>query len=309
VAKDDVFDVFENAIRARAEHSGNPWQLTPSGRRYEPDYQLLQTLLAIPIDAGSGSESGRLASAIDAWVATELRRAGFPPDEVWPRLTKPRVLPREVGLFLHALPKKLRSDVEAHLVRNATVAPRDAKILGRAYVKQVDVVIAQWSRGPELMVSTKSMVSSFGNNLKNRFEESYGDAKNLRARFPLAAIGFLFVFRSTILAQPGRFESAIDMLRKLRSEMDVYDGTCMVLAEWTDADADSISAAPDHRVTIRNDVTPPDLQADQFMALMIEAVLDRTPVEAHIEVRERHEHRVLPVATLEEDDSGDIDPS
>jgi hypothetical protein len=57
-------------------------------------------LLAIPLQAGSGSESGRFANAIDAWVATELRRAGFPPNEVWPRLTKPRVLPREVGLFI-----------------------------------------------------------------------------------------------------------------------------------------------------------------------------------------------------------------
>jgi hypothetical protein len=37
------------------------------------------------------------------------------------------VLPREVGLFVQGLPKKLRSDVEAQLVRNATVAPRDAE--------------------------------------------------------------------------------------------------------------------------------------------------------------------------------------
>ncbi len=314
VAKDDVFDSFDNAIRGRKD-IGNPWQMTPTGRRYEPDYELLQTLLAIPIGAGSGSESGRLANAIDAWVATELRRAGFPANEVWPRLTKPRVLPREVGLFVQGLPKKLRSDVEAQLVRNATVAPRDAKVLGRAYVKQVDVVIAQWSRGPELMVSTKSMVSSFGNNLKNRFEESYGDAKNLRARFPLAAIGFLFVFRSTILAKPGRFESAIDMLRKLRSEMDVYDTTGMVVADWDDeALSGSWAGGSFDGVTIRNDVTPPDLRADQFLAAMIEAVLDRTPIEAHVEVRERHEHRVLPVTELDEedddlDDSGDSDES
>ncbi|MGH3718794.1 MAG: hypothetical protein ACRDRI_08130 [Pseudonocardiaceae bacterium] len=239
-------------------------------------------------------------------------RAGFPADEVWPRLTKPRVLPREVGLFAQGLPKKLRDEVEAHLARNAAVAPRDAKVLGRAYSKQVDVVIAQWSRGPELMVSTKSMVSSFGNNLKNRFEESYGDAKNLRGRFPLAAIGFLFVFRSTILAKPGRFESAIDMLRKLRAEMDVYDTTCMVVAEWGAGavTADGEGGALD-RVVIRNDVTPPDLQADQFLAAMIEAVLDRTPVEAHVAVRERHEHRELPVsegqegAELNEEDSLD----
>jgi len=299
VAKDDVFDSFEDAVRGRAG-TGNPWQITPAGRRYEPDYELLRTLLAIPIEAGSGSESGRFANAIDAWVATELRRAGFPADEVWPRLTKPRVLPREVGLFVRGLPRKLRDEVEAHLVRNAAVAPRDARVLGRAYAKQVDVVIAQWSRGPELMVSTKSMVSSFGNNLKNRFEESYGDAKNLRARFPLAAIGFLFVFRSTILDKPARFESAIDMLRKLRAEMDVYDTTCMVVAEW----GNGVPAADPEfdGVTIRNDVTPPDLQADQFLTAMIEAVLDRTPVEAHVEVRERHEHRALPVPELNEAD-------
>lgn len=153
------------------------------------------------------------------------------------------------------------------------------------------------------------MVSSFGNNLKNRFEESYGDAKNLRARFPLAAIGFLFVFRSTILGKPGRFESAIDMLRKLRSEMDVYDTTGMVVAEWDDTTVSADQPGGSFgSVTIRNDATPPDLQADQFLAAMIEAVLARTPVEAHVEVRERHEHRRLPVTELNEEDD-DLDAS
>ena len=295
MAKDDVFDTFEAAIRAR-DITGNPWRLSSGERRYEPDYDLLQTLLAIPIQAGSGSESGRFANAIDAWVANELRRAGFPPDEVWPRLTRPRVLPREVGLFIDGLPKAMKSQVEAQLLRNTKVAPRDAHVLGRAYSKQVDVVIAQWARGPELMVSTKSMVSSFGNNLKNRFEESYGDAKNLRARFPLAAIGFLFVFRSTILDVPARFEKAVDMMRKLRAEMDVYDTTCMVLAEWDDTavDADWDGGVFDG-VTIRQDQTPEDLHADRFLADMIEAVLERTPVETHVAVRERHDHRKLAV--------------
>ena len=307
MAKDDVFDTFEAAIRAR-EAAANPWHLAADGRRYEPDYDLLQTLLAIPIQAGSGSESGRFANAIDAWVANELRRAGFPPDEVWPRLTKPRVLPREVGLFIDGLPKALRTQVEAQLLRNSKVAPRDANVLGRAYSKQVDVVIAQWARGPELMISTKSMVSSFGNNLKNRFEESYGDAKNLRARFPLAAIGFLFVFRSTILDVPARFEKAVDMMRKLRAEMDVYDTTCMVIAEWDDAaiNADWEGGVFDG-VTLRQDLTPEDLRADGFIADMIEAVLARTPVETHVEVRQRHDHRQLAVqdGVDPSDDQGD----
>jgi hypothetical protein len=46
VVKDDVFDSFEDAIRGRTD-IGNPWQMTPTCRRYELDYELLQTLLAI----------------------------------------------------------------------------------------------------------------------------------------------------------------------------------------------------------------------------------------------------------------------
>ena len=176
---DDVFDSFEEIIRARP--TTNPWAIDAitSARTYAPDFDLLAELVGVPVGAGSGSESGRLAKSIDAWMAHELRRAGFGPDEVWPRLTKPRVLPRDLAQFIEGLPAKDREAVRARVLRNKRVAPSDAKVLGRAYVKQVDVLIAQWSRGPELLVSTKSMVSSFRNNLPNRFEESYGDAMNL----------------------------------------------------------------------------------------------------------------------------------
>lgn len=152
----DVFDSFEEVIRARP--AGNPWDVdsSTSARAYAPDYQLLADLVGIPV---GGSESGRLAKAIDAWMAYELRRAGFGPDEVWPRLTKPRVLPRDLALFIEGLPVKDRDAALARVLRNKGVAPSDAKVLGRAYVKQVDVLIAQWSRGPELLVSTKSMAT------------------------------------------------------------------------------------------------------------------------------------------------------
>ena len=157
----DVFDAFESAIRARS--ASNPWSVDPTtgDQAFHPDYELLSELVGIPIAAGSGSESGRLAKAIDAWVAQELRRAGFGDDEVWPRLTKPRVLPRDLALYLEALPAKDREAARARVLTNKRVAPSDAKVLGRANVKQVDVLISQWSRGPELLVSTKSMVSSF----------------------------------------------------------------------------------------------------------------------------------------------------
>jgi hypothetical protein len=290
--REDVFDDFEAAIRSRPDT--NPWLLDGATGRatYLPDHELLQTLIGIPVGEGRGSESGRLAKAIDAWVAQELRRCGFPPDEVWPRLTKPRVLPRELGLYFSNLPRRLQESAYDQLLRNKQAAPSDARVLGRAYVKQVDVLVAQWSRGPELLVSTKSMVSSFRNNLPNRFEESYGDAKNLRGRYPMVAMGFLFVLRSTVLEERGTFERAIDMLRKLREEQDVYDATCVVLAEWSDA--------PFSGVTLRQDAVPPDLRTDAFIATLVDAVLERTPVEMHVEVRQRREHREIPLEEEEQ---------
>lgn len=284
---EDVFEPFEGPIRARPD--ANPWHWDERAGEwaYDPDYELLEELVGIPVGEGRGSESGRLAKAIDAWVAYELRRCGFDPDEVWPRLTRPRVLPRELGQFVDRLPRRMHDDVYEQLLRRRDVAPSDARILGRAYVKQVDVVIAQWSRGPELIVSTKSMLSSFRNNLPNRFEESYGDAKNLRGRYPLVSMGYLFVVRSTALDEPGTFERAIDMLRKLRDEPGVYDATCVLLTEWSDTNFAG--------VRLRQDAIPPDLQADRFIAKLVEQVLSRTPVEMHVEVRQRLEHRELPL--------------
>jgi hypothetical protein len=94
-------------------------------------------------------------------------------------------------------------------------------VLGRAYEKQVDVVIARWDRGPELLISTKAQLSSFGKNLPNRFEEAYGDAGNLRGRYPLAAVGYFFVQRATIVTrEPDAFERSVDMIRKLRDTGD-----------------------------------------------------------------------------------------
>lgn len=269
-----------------------PWTFDP-GRRFVPDLEVLAELVGLPIAAGSGSESGRLAKAIDLWLASELRRAGFDPDEVWPRSREPRVLPRDLALYLRSLPQKERESTAGRIARNRKVAPSEARVLGRAYVKQVDVVIAQWSRGPELLVSTKSMVSSFRNNLANRFEEAYGDAKNLRGRYPLASMGFLFFLRSTAADEAGTLDRVIDMLRKLRQEMDVYDATCLILGEWSDN--------PDFGgVTVRNDLVPSDLEAGSFLGTLIGAVLERTPIDMHVAVRERRERRPIPIEETDE---------
>jgi hypothetical protein len=281
-------------------------------RALAPDYQLLERLLAVPIRLGSTTQSGIPAKAVDVWVAHELRRAGFLADEVWPRATPPRVLPHEIALMRNpgsnmtaALSEEIFRRLESGAVRGGIVS-NDAYVLGKAYAKQVDVLIAQWSRGPELMVSTKRMDSSFGKNALNRIEESYGDAKNLRGRYPLAATGFLFVMRSTALVQePETVTRLLDLLTKLAQEPDAYDVTGLIITEWIDPTGTQIDEAAegtvpaDVSVELRQEAVPEQLRVDRFLATLIDRVLVRTPVNIHVEARQRRDATHLPVDEAE----------
>lgn len=279
----------------------SPW-IWPNGQlRFEPKYELLEELLAVPVRLGLTTQSGMPAKAIDVWVAHELRRAGFEPDEVWPRATTPRVLPRDIARLrglagMVNLSKQLFERVDAGRVQGG-ITGADARILGKAYEKQVDVVMAQWARGPELLVSTKRMDSSFGKNALNRIEESYGDAKNLRGRHPLAATGFLFVMRSTAFeTERNTALRLMDLLVKLAQEEDAYDATAIIIVEWKDLASgaeiaeevdDDKARALNVAVKIRHDLIPEALLPDRFLESMVSAVLDRTPVDLHEEARRR----------------------
>ncbi len=297
--KPDAMSVFDGVFSGW--QSSDPWEhAAGQAPRYGPDFGLLVALLTVATGGGSTSESGVFPRGIDLWLSSELRRAGFQDEEVWPRLSRPRILPRDVALLLKALPASLRQEVGRRVAETPAVSPTDATVLGRAYDKQVDVCIARWDRGPEVLVSTKAQLSSFAKNLPNRFEEAYGDAANLRARYPLAATGFFFVQRATILAtEPDAFERAKDMMRKLRAEGDGpgYTATGLALVDWDDTD-------PDRRVHVVLDPIPDDLHPAQFMERTIQQVLRVTPVTHHVTARERLERRHLPVAEVDADETG-----
>lgn len=291
MAKTDGFSAYDPLIAAA--RLASPWTHDiGASASYVPDYGLLEDILTIPVVNGESTESGRFAKGIDAWLAHELRRSGFEPDEVWPRAEPPRVLPRDVAMLLSKLPKDLSAQIRPRLLGMSAVAPSDARVLGRAYDKQVDVTMARWDRGPELLLSTKAMVSGFGKNLGNRFEEAYGDAGNLRSRYPLAAVGFFFVQRSTILKlEPGAYERTVDMIRKLRDlgGDNGYTATGLALVGWDD------DAGPSGRVTIELDRVPDDVGPAQFLSKMVQHVLQVTPVVHHVEARSRFERRDIPV--------------
>jgi hypothetical protein len=291
--KEDAFTPFEPLLGAAETTS--PWL----GEQYLPDLALLGELVSVPVAAGATSETGRLPKAFDVWVAHELRRSGFDPDEVWPRATRPRILPRDLKLLIDRfVPTAVRDEIASYLANHssaAMMAPVDARVLGRVYTKQADVLIAHWARGVELLVSTKTMVSSYGNNLRNRFEESYGDAVNLRGRFPLAAIGFLYAVRSNI--PPADLVFLRDMLDKLR-ESTGYDATCLVVIDWE-------GTGP---VMVRNDMMQENIGPARFMSDMVAAVLERTPIDHHVEVRNLRGNSQLPMTEGQLDaDAADAD--
>jgi len=318
-----LFDHIVATAAPQGVHS-NPWVPDASGTlRYVPDYATLEMLLGVPLHLKASTQSGIPALALDVWLSYELRRAGFGADQVWPRPTHPRVLPAAVPALLRSLPVNLRSQIQSRIATTSSitdVALASAKILGKNYLKQVDVIITDWFTGPELLVSTKRMDSSYGKNAPNRVEESYGDAKNLRLRHPMAALGFVFGLRSDILQkEPKTADWLFDLLAKLGREDDAYHATCLVLMEYADelvlpdaglepepegipqpgeepgdaevpaaldaSIAQTIGSLP--KVTVLKTRTPEILDPGRFLASMVVRVLDSTPVNLHEEARRR----------------------
>ena len=319
-----IFDRIVANAAPRGVHS-NPWVSGSQGEpRYDPDFDTLVRLLGVPLYLNADTRTGVPALALDVWLSYELRRAGFDVDATWPRPIHPRILPTSVASLLKALPLKERAQLDARLTRSAAIAgvtSSSANILGKNYLKQVDVIMTDWATGPELLISTKRMDSSYGKNAANRVEESYGDAKNLRLRHPLAALGFVFGLRSDILQQePDTADWLFDLLAKLGQEDDAYHATCLVLMEYGDSVAivDSgeetpVAAIPEPGpeegeelapaaefdvdrvignlplVRILKEKTPVELAPSRFLAAMVTRVLAATPVNMHKEARRRRD--------------------
>lgn len=304
----------------------NPWVTTATGEvRYEPDFATLTRLLGVPLYLNAPTTSGVPALALDVWVAFELRRAGFNPDAVWPRSTAPRVLPAPVVALMDGVTKDERAALQKRLVERTPpgAAAPSAVILGKNYLKQVDVVMSGWNTGPELLISTKRMDSSFGKNAANRVEESYGDAKNLRLRHPLAALGFVYGLRSTVFSkEPAKADWLLDLLTKLGKEDDAYHAVALIVIEYGNGQPEADDEAPDQEdplavagiapselaeeeaesvntsevevalgalpaVALRHDQVPDELQPARFLDRMVRRVIDATPITLHKPARER----------------------
>jgi hypothetical protein len=254
---------------------------------------LLRQLLAVPIQAGHAQQSGRLAKALDAWVAHELRRGGFPEDAVSPRRRQPRVMSGELARLEQQV-ERLQRLVRAEEAKGYVIHPRalrdgvmrlnrllpgysDANVLGRFYVKQVDVLVSAWQRGPDVLVSTKTMLSSYLKNKNNRYEEAVGEATNLRDRYPMAAMGYAYLVRSNVYNEGGAYPFIRSLLARLRKPDGAFDATMLLVASWDDETR-----------TLHSVEDPADeLSASRFFSDLLNAVMHNTPVDVHQELRLR----------------------
>jgi hypothetical protein len=231
-----IFDRIVEDAAPGGVHT-TPWIQDTAGQLiYQPDFATLVRLLGVPLYLKAKTTTGVPALALDVWLSYELRRAGFDPDSVWPRPSSPRILSAPIVALLAKVTKGEREALWKRLRAKTPpsgAAASSASILGKNYLKQVDVVISNWATGPELLISTKRMDSSFGKNAANRVEESYGDAKNLRLRHPLAALGFAYGLRSTIMQEaPEKADWLIDLLQKLGREDDAYHAVALIMMEY-----------------------------------------------------------------------------
>ena len=321
---DDTDDVLLalDEILADEDLGKSPWG---EDGRYQPSFDLLRRLMAVPVEGGWGrkQQSGRVAKAVDAWIAHELRRSGFPHEAVWPRARRPRVLPGDlaavedaVGLALERLDKvqegldkfaakaaKAGAKGSPPSLRNTRAAVAKilatgknnpfpgystANILGRFYVKQVDVAVSSWAHGPDVMVSTKTQFSSYLNNKNNRYEEAVGEATNLRDRHPMAAMGFVYVVRTNVYEQEFAFAYLRDLLIRLRKPDGPFDATMLLAADWHDPwDGVKKDERREGALPKFGDVEDAStaLSAGQFFEDLLRAVTTNTPVDRHAGVR------------------------
>lgn len=263
---------FVDAVLATYRETGSVGDFWDSGGMPLINRELLGQLLTPPVQNGSITQDGCYAAAVEMWIAEELRRAGFEEECVWPRRTYPRVISPDIARLIVNYDHP--SAFEARLIKLS--GKSDARVWGSAYTKQTDAGIASsWSSGPEALISIKTQSSSFGKNANNRIEESYGDGKNLKRRFPLACTGYVLVVRDTIIQdEPRAFERYIHALKRFADNHDAYDTASLVCVHWDESG----------KVTVPKDeagVVPFELSPEHFFKTVIESVLECAPYEQH----------------------------
>lgn len=106
--------------------------------------------------------------------------------------------------FIQHLHRYLAEDLDSRLTTWAkksrgVYVKREAKLLGVAKDKSVDVAVIDPQNGPLLIVGVRSQMSSIGKNVPGYFEGVIGDAMALEERFPMSTHGYVYLHPLTVI--------------------------------------------------------------------------------------------------------------
>lgn len=106
--------------------------------------------------------------------------------------------------FINHLHDYLADHLESRLTRWArksrgVYVKKEAKLLGVAKDKNVDVAVIDPQNGPLLIIGARSQMSSIGKNVPGYFEGVIGDAMALEERFPMSTHGYVYLHPLTVI--------------------------------------------------------------------------------------------------------------
>jgi hypothetical protein len=282
---------------------------------FEPDLDLLGGVLA-KTDPKLVT-TGAVATGLDMWAATTLRQAGL--RGVQPHATEPFYVDKKIAEViptfeaidfalgdlnasraalastipkaqLRSLPKATTKIISRLRNLRKQLEVSTTSVLGESRRKQVDVFLADWDRGLELLISTKTFAlsadpSKLRKNLPNRWEEFDGDLKNLRGRFPLAVIGALVIVPSDALTST--MPAFIDKMTKLtvpgRPWVNAYDSAAIIVVEsWEAGTVSKVNIVNDQ---LSEDQLTFELQPRHFFQSLLTRLLERAPISEHVAAR------------------------
>ena len=153
--------------------------------------------------------------------------------------------------FIKLLHRHLAEDLDSRLTKWAkksrgVYVKEEAKLLGVAKDKSVDVAVIDPQNGPLLIIGARSQMSSIANNVPGYFEGVIGDAMALEERFPMSTHGYVYLHPLTVIKKGmeteklnhARYASMYASITgrsgaSYRSERGVFDQFAYLVVDFT----------------------------------------------------------------------------
>ncbi len=189
--------------------------------------------------------------------------------------------------FIKFLHRHLADELESRLTpwakkSRGVYVKEEAKLLGVAKDKSVDVAVIDPQNGPLLIIGARSQMSSIGKNVPGYFEGVIGDAMALQERFPMSTHGYVYLHPLTVIKATktteklnhARYAAMYASITgrsgpSYRAVRGVFDQFAYIVADFT---IDPVKLRDD---IVTSAVPDPDMSIETFVDRMVETFKSR----------------------------------